>query len=425
MGREAATHKQTIIEVSYLGLSMLGSWLILRWALKQMDPNHNARALAKLRKKELAKRLGRPINLDGQYEDVVAQAVINPAAIEVSLEDVGGLDHIIEDITRNVITPMVHPELFRSNLLRQTRGVLLYGPPGTGKTMLAKALARECNACFILLKSSTILSKWYGDSNKLVAAVWSLANKLQPCILFIDEVDSLLGQRGHQEHEATTAIKTEFMQLWEGFETSGRSNILVLGATNKKERLDEAVLRRFSLQYEVKLPSAMQREAIMRLTLQRHAREIGYEHIDSQLLSSSTSSSGANDSGDGTSGFADASSSSTGDGAAAGGSGGAALTWLAEHTAGFSGSDLVQLCSQAAAVPIQELIDDGAHHELRALCRNDFEKVLEQFTPPSRAAQTSWRRPGGGGGIGDAGEDDAAASARLMAAALRQLLDVA
>jgi hypothetical protein len=74
---------------------------------------------------------------------------------------------------------------------------------------------------------------------------------------------------------------------------------------------------------------------------------------------------------------------------------------------------------------VRSQCSDGAHHELRALCRNDFEKVLEQFTPPSRAAQTSWRRPGGGGGIGDAGEDDAAASARLMAAALRQLLDVA
>ncbi len=107
---------------------------------------------------------------------------------------------------------------------------------------------------------------------------------------------------------------------------------------------------------QVKLPSAMQREAIMRLTLQRHAREIGYEHIDPQLLSSSTSSSGANSGGDGTSAAADA-GSSTGDGAAGSGSGGAALTWLAEHTAGFSGSDLVQLCSQAAAVPIQELIE--------------------------------------------------------------------
>ncbi|EFN59505.1 hypothetical protein CHLNCDRAFT_19045 [Chlorella variabilis] len=328
---------------------MLGSWLILRWALNQMDPNKNAKAMAKLRKKELAKRLGRPVNLDGQYEDVVAQAVINPAAIDVTLEDVGGLDHIIEDVTRNVITPMRHPEHFRSNLLRQKRGVLLYGPPGTGKTMLAKALARECNACFILLKSSTILSKWYGDSNKLVAAVWSLASKLQPCILFIDEVDSLLGQRSHQEHEATTAIKTEFMQaralgglhpaglgragralslpLWEGFETTGRSNILVLGATNKKDRLDDAVLRRFSLQYEVKLPNVTQREAILRLTLQRHAREIGPENIEPQLLPL---------------------------GAADGGSG---LAWLAERTDGFSGSDLVQLCSQAAAVPIQEHIE--------------------------------------------------------------------
>jgi hypothetical protein len=171
-------------QVGYLGLSMLGSWLILRWALKQMDPNKNAKALAKARKKELAKRLGRPVNLDGQYEDVsgrrrpvcicaaaalrrvlpclpssvscpfptaralphgacftqvVAQAVINPAAIDVTLGDVGGLDHIIQDVTRNVITPMRHPELFASNLLRQKRGVLLYGPPGTGARLGGQA----------------------------------------------------------------------------------------------------------------------------------------------------------------------------------------------------------------------------------------------------------------------------------------------
>lgn len=276
----AASHRQTFLEVGYLGLSMLGSWLILRWALKQMDPNRSAKQTAKERRKQLEKRLGRAVKLDGAYEDVVAQAVINPACIDVSLGDVGGLDHIVEDVTRNVITPMRHPNLYCSSLLRQKRGVLLYGPPGTGKTMLAKALARECNACFILLKSSTILSKWYGDSNKLVAAVWSLAYKLQPCILFIDEVDSLLGQRNQQEHEATTAIKTEFMQLWEGFETTPGSSILVLGATNKKDALDDAVLRRFSLQYEVQLPNAAQREAILRLTLARHAKEIGEEYVE-------------------------------------------------------------------------------------------------------------------------------------------------
>ena len=94
---------------------------------------------------------------------------------------------------RNVITPMLQPQHFRTSLLRQKRGVLLYGPPGTGKTMLAKALAKECTACFIVIKASTILSKWYGETNKMISAIWTVAYKLQPTILFIDEVDALLG----------------------------------------------------------------------------------------------------------------------------------------------------------------------------------------------------------------------------------------
>ncbi|KDD73870.1 AAA+ ATPase, partial [Helicosporidium sp. ATCC 50920] len=244
----------SIYEVAYLGLSLLGSWLLVRWTVKQLDPTKKNVETAKQKKKALSKRLGRVVNLDGQYEDVIAQEVVNPESISVSLADIGGLDHIIDDLQRNVITPMRRPELFCTSLLRQKRGVLLYGPPGTGKTMLAKALARECGACFVNLKASTLLSKWYGDTNKLIAAVWTLAYKIQPAILFIDEVDALLGARRSQEHEATTAMKTEFMQLWDGFETSTDSNILVLGATNKRDDLDDAVLRRFSLQYEVRLP---------------------------------------------------------------------------------------------------------------------------------------------------------------------------
>ncbi|RMZ53112.1 hypothetical protein APUTEX25_004936, partial [Auxenochlorella protothecoides] len=281
-------NKSTIFEVSYLGLSLLGSWLILRWALKQMDPTKKNVETAKQRKKALSKRLGRPVNTDGQYEDVskrvIAQEVVNPAHINITLQDVGGLDHIIEDLQRNVITPMRRPELFRTSLLRQKRGVLLYGPPGTGKTMLAKALASECNACFINLKASTLLSKWYGDTNKLIAAVWSLAAKIAPTILFIDEVDSLLGHRRAVEHEATTAMKTEFMQLWDGFESASDSNIVVLGATNKRDDLDDAVLRRFSLQYEVRLPQRAQRETILGLLLARHARELGAQYLDPTLM---------------------------------------------------------------------------------------------------------------------------------------------
>ncbi|PSC76681.1 ATPase family AAA domain-containing 1-like [Micractinium conductrix] len=439
MARGAASHKQTILEVSYLGLSMLGSWLILRWALKQMDPNRSAKHMAKERRKELARRLGRDIKLDGAYEDVVAQAVCNPKAIDVKLNDVGGLDHIIEDVTRNVITPMRFPSLYKSSLLRQKRGVLLYGPPGTGKTMLAKALAKECDACFILLKSSTILSKWYGDSSKLVAAVWSLANKLQPCILFIDEVDSLLGQRNHQEHEATTAIKTEFMQLWEGFETTPGSNILVLGATNKKEALDDAVLRRFSLQYEVQLPNAEQREAILRLTLARHAKEIGPGYLDPELLpdppqpagtqqlaigdGSAGGSGGGGAPADGAAGSGSNSGALVASSSGSGGGGAPTLRWLAQQTDGFSGSDLVQLCSQAAAVPIQDLID-GEPQDLRPLSRADFEKVFAQFTPPSRAAQEVRRRTAAAGGAGGNGSAASATDMQLtmLVEALRQVL---
>jgi SpoVK/Ycf46/Vps4 family AAA+-type ATPase len=220
---------------------------------------------------------------------------------------------------------MRNPSQFRTTLLRQKRGVLLYGPPGTGKTMLAKALARECGACFINLKASTVLSKWYGDTNKLIAAVWTLAYKIQPTILFIDEVDSLLGTRQSQEHEATTAMKTEFMQLWEGFETMPHNNVVVLGATNKRDALDEAVMRRFSLQYEVRLPAAAQREAIVRLMLRRHASEVGGGMVDGGLLVAARE-------------------------------GGGQLRDLAERTEGFSGSDLNEMCSQAASIPVHSYI---------------------------------------------------------------------
>lgn len=302
---------------------------------------------------------------------------------------------------------MLKPEHFRTSLLRQKRGVLLYGPPGTGKTMLAKALAKECTACFIVIKASTILSKWYGETNKMISAIWTLAYKLQPTILFIDEVDALLGSRSSSEHEATTAMKTEFMQLWEGFETDVGSNVVVLGATNKKFSLDDAVLRRFSLQYEVGLPSVGQREDILRSILRRYATEEGAHPIESSLLDSIYLTQVAADS--------PKAHKLT------------SLREIAERTEGFSGSDLKELCSQAAAIPVHEYlltsqrekyvssltdnffcfrhfpvifihvyvshymmllycrdeVDDGPDH----LSKHHFEQVLSSMIPPSRAAQ--------------------------------------
>ena len=125
--------------------------------------------------------------------------------------DIGGLEDIIEELKESVIYPLTMPHLYAhsSSLLSAPSGVLLYGPPGCGKTMLAKALAHESGACFINLHISTLTEKWYGDSNKLVRAVFSLARKLQPTIVFIDEIDAVLGQRRSGEHEASGMVKAE------------------------------------------------------------------------------------------------------------------------------------------------------------------------------------------------------------------------
>ncbi|CAD0010335.1 unnamed protein product, partial [Aureobasidium pullulans] len=166
------------------------------------------------------------------YEQTIAMEVVAPWEIPVSFDDIGGLDDIIEELREAVIYPLTMPHLYSatSSLLSAPSGVLLYGPPGCGKTMLAKALAHESGACFINLHISTLTEKWYGDSNKLVSAVFSLARKLQPSIVFIDEIDAVLGQRRSGEHEASGMVKAEFMTQWDGLTSSnslGESQLLV------------------------------------------------------------------------------------------------------------------------------------------------------------------------------------------------------
>ena len=171
------------------------------------------------------------------YEQTIAMEVIAPEEIPISFDgtseifplilgkrikgnmlmqngtDIGGLDPIIEELKESIIYPLTLPHLYShsSSLLSAPSGVLLYGPPGCGKTMLAKALAHESGASFINLHISTITEKWYGDSNKLVNAVFSLARKLQPTIVFIDEIDAVLGQRRSGEHEASGMVKAEYV----------------------------------------------------------------------------------------------------------------------------------------------------------------------------------------------------------------------
>jgi ATP-dependent 26S proteasome regulatory subunit len=146
-----------------------------------------------------------------EYENQVALEVVAPEDIPVGFDDIGGLEDIIEELRESVIYPLTMPHLYSHGgaLLAAPSGVLLYGPPGCGKTMLAKALAHESGASFINLHISTLTEKWYGDSNKLVRAVFSLAHKLQPAIIFIDEIDAVLGTRRSGEHEASGMVKAE------------------------------------------------------------------------------------------------------------------------------------------------------------------------------------------------------------------------
>lgn len=146
-----------------------------------------------------------------EYESQVALDVVAPQDISVGFNDIGGLDDIIEELKEAVIYPLTMPQLYShgGSLLSAPSGVLLYGPPGCGKTMLAKAVAHESGAFFINLHISTLTEKWYGDSNKLVRAVFSLARKMQPAIIFIDEIDAVLGTRRSGEHEASGMVKAE------------------------------------------------------------------------------------------------------------------------------------------------------------------------------------------------------------------------
>ncbi|VFQ69550.1 unnamed protein product [Cuscuta campestris] len=192
-------------------------------------PSHGLKSLAK-----------------NEYERNFISAVVPPGEIGVRFGDVGALEDVKKALNELVILPMRRPELFsRGNLLRPCKGVLLFGPPGTGKTLIAKALATEAGANFLNVTGSSLTSKWFGDAEKLTKALFSFASRLAPVIIFIDEVDSLLGARGGaSEHEATRRMRNEFMSAWDGLRTKDSQQILILGATNRPFDLDDAVIRR-------------------------------------------------------------------------------------------------------------------------------------------------------------------------------------
>ncbi|KAJ3391872.1 hypothetical protein HDU84_005223 [Entophlyctis sp. JEL0112] len=254
-----------------------------------------------------------------KYEsEILKNCLIKSSDLRASFNTIGGLEKakaVIEDVIR---LPLLRPDLFSFGVLKQnTTGLLLFGPPGTGKTLLAKAVAAESGANFLNIQMSSIQSKWVGENEKNVKAIFSLARKMKPCVIFVDEIDSLLkGRVRDQPHWVTNTIN-EWMLEWDGINSKGSDGIIVVGATNRPFDLDEAVLRRLPRRLFINLPDVHERKSILKVILEEEV--VGSEGDTRESV----------------------------------------VDLVAARTDGYSGSDLKNLCIATALVSVRRTMSIG------------------------------------------------------------------
>lgn len=210
---------------------------------------------------------------DGKADDDAAKlkGALSSAILterpNVKWSDVAGLDAAKDALKEAVILPVKFPQFFTGKR-KPWAGILLYGPPGTGKSYLAKAVATEAESTFFAVSSSDLVSKWLGESEKLVNQLFTMARENAPSIVFIDEIDALCSARGDNESEAARRIKTEFLVQMQGVGTgNGDKRVLVLGATNLPYALDQAIRRRFDKRIYIPLPEPPARASMFKIHL--------------------------------------------------------------------------------------------------------------------------------------------------------------
>ena len=201
------------------------------------------------------------------------EVVLNPKAVDVSddkipeitYEDIGGLEDEIKKLREMVEIPLKHPEIFEKLGVEPPKGVLLYGPPGAGKTLLAKAVASESDANFILLNGPEIMSKFYGESEKKIRDIFEEAEKNAPTIIFIDEIDAIAPKREEVMGEVERRVVSQMLTMMDGLKTRGK--VIVIGATNRINALDPALRRpgRFDREIEISVPGKKGREQILKI----------------------------------------------------------------------------------------------------------------------------------------------------------------
>ena len=204
----AALDVDLIISLTFVGISAY----IMQRAMRRLDPriSNERTTKASAVARRLLKGKGKMELVLREHEIEVAADVVCPDDIDVTFAEIGGLSEQAKQLQQAILLPVRRPSLFaQSKLFRSPKGILLHGPPGTGKTMLVRAIAREARFTFLCVNLARLFSKWYGESNKFAEAYFSLARKLAPSLIFIDEVDCVFSKGRHQEHEATSVRHTQ------------------------------------------------------------------------------------------------------------------------------------------------------------------------------------------------------------------------
>lgn len=274
--------------------------------------------------------------IDPKLAEIIEKEILDRTPA-VSWDSIAGLEKAKQTLMEMVILPIRRRDLF-TGLRKPARGLLLFGPPGNGKTLLGKAVASESSATFFSISASSLTSKWVGEGEKLMRALFGVAKTRQPSVIFIDEIDSIMSTRSSNEHEASRRLKSEFLVQFDGVMSNDNDHIIVMGATNRPQELDDAVRRRLVKRIYVSLPDIDTRRNLLSKLLKGKAYSLP----------------------------------------------GSAIEDIARDTEGYSGSDLHALCQEAALIPIRELgalVNTVRADQVRSLTYMDFQLAMRVIRP--------------------------------------------
>ena len=272
--------------------------------------------------------------------DMISGTIVTESP-KVKWKDIAGLEHVKQALREAIVLPIIKPDLF-TGARRPWSGILLFGPPGCGKTLLAKAAATECKATFFSASSADLLSKWLGESEKLISSLFKVARLKAPSLIFMDEIDSVATKRGEgSESGGERRVKTQLLSEIQGLKSTHEITLLVLGATNRPWDIDNAMLSRFEKRVHVPLPDLKARAGIFKI----HTEGMNSAVSEEDFIE------------------------------------------LAVRTEGYSGRDIANICREVIMLPVRELDMSGLLEDsekevkVRDITLKDFKKTLKKVKP--------------------------------------------